>query len=77
VRFEELLLVAGVEGAEGGVVGLAEHAAAAVVGKSVVAEFGVGRAGRGHLWVVLRRRFFSCRALGAARSEITMYDVMR
>ena len=51
VGFQELLFVAGVKGAEGGVVGLAEHAALAVVREGVLAEFWVGGAGFGHLWL--------------------------
>jgi len=48
VGFQELLLIASMEGAEGGVIDLAEHAAAAVVGEGVLAEFGVIGARIGH-----------------------------
>jgi hypothetical protein len=41
MRFQELLLVAGVEGAEGGVVFVAEHAAVTPVGEGELAGVGV------------------------------------
>ena len=48
MRFEELLFVAGVEEAQGGVIFLAQHAAAAIVRERVLAEFGLSGAGCGH-----------------------------
>ena len=50
MRFQELLLVAGVKGTEGGVVFVAEHAAVATVGEGKLAFIGVTGFGafRGH-----------------------------
>jgi hypothetical protein len=57
VGFQELLLIAGMKGAEGGVIDLAEHAAAAVVGEGVLAEFGVIGACFGHWRSPLKEDF--------------------
>jgi len=51
--FQELLLVAGMEGAESGMRFHSEHAALAVVGEGVLAKVGAGGAGCGHWSVIL------------------------